>query len=333
VRWRDPLTWKFWFYHGLLPALRRLGAARSDAVLDGIGRISAVLWPPRRAEQTAALARARLALRAEWRPEALRPELAANSVRFLARDYPLDVPDDDDDAVLARFEIKGDAALRASIAEGRGAILVGSHLGAHIAAVHGLYRLGVPLRLLVQRPNHVSRYLNRRFDRDEAPHPQSDFFLRRTLAPGQAVERLVRARAALRDGLAVYLTGDIPWSGPNSRPGRLLGQSRTFLAVWAELAALTRAPVFHLFCTHRPGGRFALTIDPPQTVAPGDEAAAVARYLARLDAEIAAHPADAVAHLLWPCYGPPHAEACAGARAQAAPALRPGRRVAPLPHL
>jgi lauroyl/myristoyl acyltransferase len=275
-----------------------------------------------------------MALRAGWRPEALRAELAANSVRFLARDYPLDVPDDD--AVLARFDIEGEgeAPLRAAIAEGRGAILVGSHLGAHIAAVHGLYRLGVPLRLLVQRPNHVSRYLNQRFDQDDAPHRQSEFFLRRALAPGQAVERLVRARAALRDGLAVYLTGDIPWSGPNSRPGRLLGQSRPFLAVWAELAALTRAPVFLLFCTHRPGGRFALTIDPPQTLAPGDEAAAVARYLARLDAEIAAHPADAVAHLLWPCYGPPHAQGHpARAQAQAAPALRPGRRVAPLPHL
>jgi lauroyl/myristoyl acyltransferase len=329
VRWRDPLTWKFWFYQGFLPALRRLGPARGDAVLGGLGRIAAALWPPRRGEQTAALARARLAYRADWRPEAVRAELAANSVRFLARDYPLDEPDDD--AVLARFAIEGDATLRAALAEGRGAILVGSHLGAHIAAVHGLYRLGVPLRLLVQRPNHVSRYLNRRFDRDDAPHRQSEFFLRRALAPGQAVERLVRARAALRDGLAVYLTGDIPWSGPNSRPGRLLGQSRTFLAVWADLAALTRAPVFLLFCTHRPGGRYTLTIDPPRTLAPGDEASAVARYLARLDAEIAAHPADAVAHLLWPCYGPPHAQARAHARATLA--LRPGRRVAPLPHL
>jgi hypothetical protein len=30
----------------------------------------------------------------------------------------------------------------------------------------------------------------------------------------------------------------------------------------------------------------------------------VNRYLARLEAQISAHPADAVAHLLWNCYGP-----------------------------
>ena len=146
---------------------------------------------------------------------------------------------------------------------GRGAVLVGSHLGAHVAGLHWLYRRGVPLRLLVQRPGHVSGELNRRFDRIDDPHPQSGFFLRRDMATGQCVERLVRTRAALRDGLAVYLNGDIPWPGPNTRPGRLLGQHRRFLSVWTDLAALTRAPVFLIFCTHRPGGRYALTIDPP----------------------------------------------------------------------
>src|SRR5206468_12722861 len=112
--------------------------------------------------------------------------------------------------------------------------------------------------LLVRRPRHVSTELDRRFDRAEA-HPQSEFFLRRGLSPALAAERLLRARAALRDGLAVYLSGDIPWSGSNTRPGRLLGRSRTFLAVWADLAVVTRAPVFLVFCTHRPGGRYALT--------------------------------------------------------------------------
>jgi hypothetical protein len=135
----------------------------------------------------------------------------------------------------------------------------------------------------------------------------------------------------LRDGLAVYLNGDIPWIGPNRRPGSLLGQPRTFLSVWADLAVVTHAPVFLLFCTHAERGRYRLTIDPPWTIAPGEELAAVAHYLARLEAAIAANPADAVAHLLWPCYGPPPARA--RTRAQAAPALRPGRRVAPLPHL
>jgi hypothetical protein len=62
--------------------------------------------------------------------------------------------------------------------------------------------------------------------------------------------------------------------------------------------------VIPVFCTHQPGGRLALTFDAPWNVTRGDEDRAVARYLARLEAEVLAHPADAVAHLLWHCYGP-----------------------------
>src|SRR5258708_2064015 len=83
---------------------------------------------------------------------------------------------------------------------------------------------------------------------------------RRALSPVMAVERILRARSALRDGLAVYLTADIPWDGPNSRPGRLLGQTHRFLSVWADLAVQTRVPVFLVFCNHRGGGRYTLTI-------------------------------------------------------------------------
>src|SRR5262249_56522851 len=101
-----------------------------------------------------------------------------------------------------------------------------------------------------------SSALERFLDRDE-PEPQAGFFLRRALEPGECVARVLRARAALRAGKAVYLPGDIPWSGPNTRAGRLLGQTHPLLSVWADLAALTGAPVFFVGCTHRPGGRVA----------------------------------------------------------------------------
>ena len=118
--------------------------------------------------------------------------------RFLARDYPLDGARDAD--VLARFDGRGfEAPAGCARARSRGAILVGSHLGGHIAGLHWLYRRGVPLRLLVQRPRHVSAELNRRFDRTDGPIPQSGFFLRRGLSPGVAVERILpRPRGAAR---------------------------------------------------------------------------------------------------------------------------------------
>src|SRR5262249_54739137 len=158
------------------------------------------------------------------------------------------------------FEVSGEASLRDALEAGRGAVLVGGHLGAHVAAFHWLYRAGIPLRLMVQRPHHVSNALTREFDRVD-PEPQSGFFLRRALEPGECVARVLRAGAALRSGHAVYFPGDIPWTGPNTRPGRLLGQPHRLLSIWADLASLTGAPIFFTFCTHRAGGRFSLTFE------------------------------------------------------------------------
>jgi lauroyl/myristoyl acyltransferase len=296
------LCWKFVFYDLLMPALRMLGATRGDAILGLLGRLCLALNPGRKKQFLASIDRASRALDADWSIETLWPALASNTARFLARDYPLDRLSDE--AVLRRFEVRGYERLRATLQAGRGAILVGSHLGAHIAGVHWLFRRGVSFRLLVQRPRHVSRELNRRFDARDA-HPQSEMFLRRDLSPAIAVERVFRARSALRDGLAIYLNGDIPWSGPNTCAGQLLGVSQRFLAIWTELAVLTNAPVFLVFCTHLAQGRFALDIEAIGHLRAGEEEFAVADYLKQLEARIAASPEDAIAHLEWPCYVSP----------------------------
>ncbi|MCA1684898.1 MAG: lysophospholipid acyltransferase family protein, partial [Planctomycetia bacterium] len=223
---------------------------------------------------------------------------------------------------FARFDVRGVEHLDGALALGRGVILVGSHLGAHLSAAHWLYRREAPLRMLIQRPQHVSRLLHDRFDVETGPHPQSGFFLRRYLTPEEAAKRIFRTRSALRDGLIVYLKGDVPWSGANTRPARFLGRERTFQSLWAEFSGLFRAPVVPVFCTHLPGGRYELTFDPALDVARGQEGEAVARYVARLEAEIRAHPADAVGHLLWPCYGHP---------SEVGRARKPGRKARPQP--
>ncbi len=313
---RHVLSWKSWYYKVVLPGLRTLGPEACDAALSAFGRVISAN-PDRRRRIVEAVSRANGILGAGWDEPSTAEAVANNLARFSARDYPLDGVADDE--VLSRFEVEGESHLDEALAKGRGVVLVGSHLGAHVSAQHWLYRRGVPLRLLVQRPRHVSNALHARFDLDEI-HPQSEFFLRRKMTPAESVERLLRARSALRDGLAVYLSGDILWPGPNCRKGRLLGVDRTFLAVWADLAAHARAPVVFLFAKHGPGGRYALTFDAPRTIEPGAEDAAVASYLRRLEAEIIANPADAVAYLLWPCFGPP-------APSIAAACPRIGRRV------
>ncbi len=322
---RHLLSRKGLFYDVLLPVLRTLGPARADALLGLCGRLSGAIWLPWRWLLTRNLAHARKAAGAPWDEMRIRPRLAANVWRFLARDCMLDrLPDS---RVAALFDVEEMCSLQAALSEGRGALLVGSHFGGHLAALHWLYRQGLPLRALVQRPNHISRRLRSQFDRDE-PLPQAGFFLRRDLPPGQCVERLLRARAALRAGMAVYLNGDIPWTGPNTRLGRLLGQPLRFLSVWADLSVLTGAPVFLVFCTHLPGGRFGLKIESLGPIVRGEENAAVQRYLARLEAEIVARPDDAPAHILWPCFRPSN-NIDTRSRSLAA---RPSRRVAVLPH-
>jgi phosphatidylinositol dimannoside acyltransferase len=299
---RRIMSWKFVFYDLLLPGLRRLGPAYGDGLLGFLGWVSMTARPHRGTRLREALVRARAALDADWPIETTWSRLAANTARFLARDYPLDrLPDE---AVLKRFDVRGFERLSATLNEGQGAILVGSHLGAHIAGLHWLFRRGLPLRLLVQRPRHVSRELNHRFDA-AGIHPQVEMFLRRDLSPAVAIERVFRARAALRDGMAIYLNGDIPWTGPNTCAGRLLGRPQRLLAIWTELAVLTGAPVFFVFCTHLPRGRFALEIEAMGHLRPGEEQTAVADYLKQLEARIATSPADAVAHLVWPCYQSP----------------------------
>jgi lauroyl/myristoyl acyltransferase len=305
---REALRWKFVFYELLLPALRRLGPSGYDASLCALGRVWAMIWPARRARLVRALRHVQEALDLDGPIEPLWLVLAANSARFLARDYALDVASDT--AVFGRFRVHGEDHLRCALSLGRGAILVGSHMGAHIAGLHWLFRSDLPVRALIQRPRHVSRELAGRFDAARGPHSQADVFLRRDLPASARVERLIRARAALLDGVAIYLSGDIPWRGPNTQPGCLLGQPQRFLSIWIELAVLTRAPVFHVFCTHQPEGKFALEFETVGQVRPGEEGDALADYLKALEARIATFPTQAVAHLLWPCFNPA-AEGCA----------------------
>ncbi len=307
MTFRHFLSWKPLFYETLLPALRLLGPSPADAALGALGRTLATAWPPRRAELERSLSRLPTNLGDADAIASVRKGLEANVLRYLARDCLLDGLSEAD--FFGLFDVQGLEHLNKALAGGQGAILLGSHLGAHLASTHWLFRRGLPVRLLLQRAQHVSRLIKARYDVTTGPHPQSGFFLRRNMTPHEAAIRIFRTRSALRDGLIVYMKGDVPWSDANTRPARFLGQERTFQSLWAEFSAIFGTPVVPVFCTHRPQGRYALSFDPAFNVEPGEEGQAVSRYLARLESEILAHPADAVGHLLWPCYGPEAAAA------------------------
>ncbi len=320
---RRVFCWKFVFFELLLPVLKILGPARCSTLLRGLGRAQARFWPGRKARLIAALRHVEQGLGLDGPIDALWPELAANMASSLARDYPLDIRSDT--AALDCFEVHGEEQLRQALRAGNGVILVGSHMGAYIPCLHWLFRKGLPIRALVQRPRHVSRTLDRMFDEAQGPCSQADLFLHRQLPAQAAIELMIRARAALQSGMAIYLCGDIPWQGRNTTTGRLLGREQQFLAIWAKLAVLARSPVFHVFCVHLPGGRFRLELENIGRIHAGEESDAVADHLKQLEARIANDPAQAVAHLLWPCFNPTVSTPRAIPRSSAAIG-RPSRR-------
>jgi lauroyl/myristoyl acyltransferase len=286
----------------MLPALRPFPAL-ADRVLAASGRLCWA-FPHRRRRLARQLAAAAAALELPPPDSSVRSNLAANIARFTARDYLLDRSDDQE--LSHQFDITGQEHVINALREGRGVLLLGSHCGAHVAGIHWLTRQDWPLRMLIQRPKHVSRRVDEAFDRDAGdPFAQSEFFLRRGLPPIECTRRVLRVHEALRRGMAVYLSGDVPWVSRNARPARLLRREQTFLSVWADLAALAGAPVVPMFCAHRPGGGHRLTFDAAWNVRPGEEGEAVQRYIDRLEQVIRDDPADAVAHVTWPCYGAP----------------------------
>lgn len=300
---RHFLSRKTWFYGVVLPMARRLGPAGGDALLGRLGRLV-----PLKGVDRARLGRASDRLGADWDLEATSAALRANGPRFAARDYLLSGLSDAE--ALRRFHIEGLEHLDAARGAGRGVVLLGSHFGAYMPAFHWLARVRMPIRLLVQRPHHVSPELAALFDA-EAEHPQRAFFLKRGMPADEGARRVWHARAILRDGMALAVNGDVAWPSGCARRGRLLGVEQGFLGVWADLAVLTGAAVVPYFARHLPEGRYTIRFDVPWSIGPGDESAAVAAYLSRLEREIRAHPAEAVAHLTWPSFADSRAEPAA----------------------
>ena len=197
---RRVFCWKFVFFELFLPLLRILGPSRSDAVLRRLGQILTLVWPGRRARLRNALMRVRDALDLDGPIEDLWPELAANMARFLARDYPLDSRWDE--RVFERFEVLGYEQLERAIAAGGASSSSAATWGPTSPGCTGCSARAArpcpgpaPLACLAQ-----ALLAGSTTPRALMPRPRCS--LRRGLPPADAIELLIRARAALRDGLA-----------------------------------------------------------------------------------------------------------------------------------
>jgi predicted LPLAT superfamily acyltransferase len=181
------------------------------------------------------------------------------------------------------FTISGEEHLRRRMATGRGAILLGAHVGSWEALRASGADLRIPVRILGYFEN--ARMINALLER---------------LNPGEA-ERVIhlgtdpvgvmaRVRARLEQGEFVALLGDRVGLNDRVVRARFLGEPAAFAAGPFLLAAVLRCPVYLTFGLYREPGRYDLSCEPfaerielPRRDREGALADVVQRYATRLE--------------------------------------------------
>jgi hypothetical protein len=286
----------------LLPPLRAISPRVAARGLAAIGKAEHALLPGHRIRHEAAVREWAAHFGCGWDVRRIGRELAGNEVRWQSRDLLLDGLEPNRLNPLVR--VSGRDRLDQALAQGRGVVLLANHYGSHLVPSHWLLKQGYDLRLYMERPHHVSRFLTRHFASDDGPLGQSRLLISRRSGPAESAGSILRAVKVLRAGMILCLAGDVRWSGPNTAPATFLGREHTFTATWVVLAALTGAPVVPVFCVMKPDGSFELDFResyhiPSDVVAKGDVPHYVRNCLEQVEAQLRDDPANGNEYVRW----------------------------------
>ncbi len=286
----------------LMPLLKRVPASASATVIDGLGWINYKLVPGNRAIYEGAVRRGSEELGEDWDERIVARRLASGLVHWRSRDRLLDGLDDAE--ALRRFEVLGRDHLDRAYAHRRGVILLGNHFGSHLHPSHWLYREDYPLRLFMERPRNVSRYMTSQFGTG-GPLGQERLFISRRSTPTEAAGSILRAMKILNAGMILQIAGDVRWQGTHTAPASFLGSTYLFSTTWVVLAAMTGSPVVPVFC--RPDGRGRYVLEflpafrvPAETTRNGQEAHYVQRALDTVADQVRLHPDQSNDYFSWP---------------------------------
>ena len=148
----------------VLPLMRRLPPRVASDMVAGIGRTEYRLLKGLRHRVDEAVLQGSHHFGRAWDVPTVGRALAGNQIRWRTRDQLLDgLPDD---RVAPLFDVHGRDRLDAALAGERGVVLLCNHFGSHMMPAHWLVREGYPLRLFMERPRHISKFLARQFDTD-----------------------------------------------------------------------------------------------------------------------------------------------------------------------
>lgn len=289
------------FLRGALPVVRLLPLATAARIVSGIGRLEHRMNRGLRLRFDEAVERGARVLGCDWDVPAVSNRLAGNHILWRSRDLLVDVASDA--RALAMFEVAGREHLDAALARGKGCIVLTSHFGAHMLPAHWLYRNDYRVKLYMERPRSVSRFMASRFD-DDGPLGQDKLFISRKGDAADAAGSILRAVRVLKAGMILFLAGDVRWTGQLTTKARFMDRCHYFSTTWIALGAMTQAPIVPVFCRVGEDGRYRMEFRPSFVLPPNaqDEAQAgehARRFLAMLEDEIRAHPADSNEYFFW----------------------------------
>lgn len=271
---RRGLNLRKWFLRVILPGLRLLPGRAASLCVARIGQVEYDWLKTLRLRYDRAVERSGHHLGCRWHVPAIARDLAGNHIRWRTRDLLLDGLSDQHVAPL--FNVLGRAILDEALARKQGVILLGNHFGANLMPAHWLLREQYPLRLYMERPRHVSRYLNQKFETD-GPMGQRELFISRKSDPAEAARSILRAARVLKSGMLVKLACDVRWTGAHTASATFLGRTYSFSTTWITLASMTQAPVVPVFCRMAEDGSYELefldAFQIPSNVGRGDDLA------------------------------------------------------------
>ncbi len=285
-----------------VPLIRQLPLTAATRLMASFGRLEYRLSSGLRRSFLTAVEHGSEVLGCHWDIPAISRELAGNHILWRARDLLLD--DVSDQRAEEMFVVTGRENLEAACALGRGCLVLASHFGAHLMPAHWLYRHHYPLRLYMERPRHISRFMSRRFDETDGPLAQDKLFISRQGMPADAAGSILRASRAIRAGMLLYLAGDVRWTGQMTETANFLGRLMRFSTTWVVLAAMTDAPVVVVFCRVESDGRYHVEFRPafqvPATAAEkGNAGEWVERFIAVLEEQVRRYPTNSNEYFFW----------------------------------
>lgn len=284
----------------VLPALRRLPPRVASNMVANIGRAEYGLLKGLRHRVDEAVRQGSHHFGRTWDVAAVGRELAGNQIRWRTRDQLLDGLADE--CVAPLFNVTGRAFLDDALKAGRGVVLLCNHFGSHMMPAHWLMREQYPLRLYMERPRHISKFLSRQFDTD-GPTGQRKLFVSRKATPAEGASSVMRAARVIQSGMILMIAGDVRWNGPQTSPADFLSRRYSFSNTWIKLAALTGAPVVSVFCRIEDGGyqldfRAPFTV-PSGGVGPEENSERVQSFLKTIEAEVELHPENSGEYFFW----------------------------------